>query len=381
MQRPCSSPREAILIRINHFDLDDRWGSIVQRRWPVIRQGLIGIQSALMNKSNPYRPFKPMPEQMALKPAISGNEINGLGETEVRRPRMVYWAPDPATIPYGQMQRWFYQVDPENPHLARAREQRAKLLAEPLLEVEVQRIEFSPEQWTEGLEEFLREGRFEMWGACPIEMSWVYEDQEVPFENIIVIGVAHDYELISTAPKATAGAEVVRQYGRAAAAAKAITNWLRGHGWDAEPLTGPMTSKVALIPPAIACGFGELGKHGSIINPELGASFRLSAVLTDAPFAPTRRRSFGIDEFCMNCRICEDACPPEAISSEKQLVRGEIKWYVDFDRCLPFFNQTHGCAICVAVCPWSRPDVGLNLAEKLARRADRHRRDESGGAE
>jgi len=83
----------------------------------------------------------------------------------------------------------------------------------------------------------------------------------------------------------------------------------------------------------------------------------------------------------MNCRICEDACPPEAISSEKQLVRGEIKWYVDFDRCLPFFNQTHGCAICVAVCPWSRPDVGLNLAEKLARRAGRHRRDESGGAE
>ena len=130
-----------------------------------------------------------------------------------------------------------------------------------------------------------------------------------------------------------------------------------------------MTSKVLMIPPAIACGFGELGKHGSLINAEFGSSFRLSAVLTDAPFAPTPQRTFEIDSFCASCRVCENACPPEAISPFKQLVRGVEKWYVDFDRCLPFFNQTHGCAICIAVCPWSRPGVGINLAAKLARRA------------
>ena len=50
--------------------------------------------------------------------------------------------------------------------------------------------------------------------------------------------------------------------------------------------------------------FGELGKHGSLINPEFGSSFRLSAVLTDAPFAPTQQRSFGVDSFCASCRIC-----------------------------------------------------------------------------
>ena len=132
-----------------------------------------------------------------------------------------------------------------------------------------------------------------------------------------------------------------------------------------------MAGKITLIPPALACGFGELGKHGSLITPEMGASFRLSAVLTDAPFAPTPPREFGIDDFCASCRVCEDACPPEAIFSEKQTVRGMKKWYVDFDKCLPFFNQTHGCAICIAVCPWSRPGVGVNLAAKLARRAER----------
>jgi epoxyqueuosine reductase QueG len=41
-----------------------------------------------------------------------------------------------------------------------------------------------------------------------------------------------------------------------------------------------------LIPAALACGFGELGKHGSIINRDYGSSFRLSAVLTDLPFVP-----------------------------------------------------------------------------------------------
>ncbi|SNS45849.1 hypothetical protein SAMN05216374_1390 [Tardiphaga sp. OK246] len=76
-----------------------------------------------------YRPFSPDPSQGALKPAISGNTINGLGETSARRPSIVYWASDPDTIAHGGMQRWFYQVDPGNPHLARAREERAKQLA------------------------------------------------------------------------------------------------------------------------------------------------------------------------------------------------------------------------------------------------------------
>lgn len=186
-----------------------------------------------------------------------------------------------------------------------------------------------------------------------------------------MLGVQHDYDAISTAPEVTAGLEVMNQYGRAALAAKTVAGWIRSQGWDAEPVTGPSTGALAMIPAAIACGFGELGKHGSIINPALGSSFRLSAVLTDAPFATTPKLDHGIDEFCSNCRVCEDACPPEALFSEKQTVRGDAKWYVDFDKCLPFFNESHGCAICIAVCPWSRPGVGLNLAAKLARRSDR----------
>ena len=35
---------------------------------------------------------------------------------------------------------------------------------------------------------------------------------------------------------------------------------------------------------------------------------------------------------------------------------------------MPYFADTHGCGICIAVCPWSRPGVAPKLAEKMTRR-------------
>ena len=324
-----------------------------------------------MPRENPHRPFHPDPEQLALRPEVSGNAINGLGESTFRRPSMVYWSPDMEAIPHGQMQAYFYQRSSRNPAFTVAREERAAATAFELPPLADTPARMAPEEWTAGLARFVEEGLCEKTGVAEMTPDWVFEAETVRQSRIIMLGVQHDYAEIARAPEAAAGLQVVEQYKRAAVASKHIAGWIRSLGWDAEALTGPLTSAVAMIPPAIACGFGELGKHGSIINPEFGASFRLSAVLTDAPFAPTPPQDHGIDGFCQNCRICEDACPPEALSPDKQTVRGAEKWYVDFDKCLPFFNETHGCAICIAVCPWSRPGVGLNLAAKLAARAER----------
>ena len=241
----------------------------------------------------------------------------------------------------------------------------------PLPDLADRPVARAPQDWTDALGDFVSDGTCEQVGVAQMQADWVYDGHNIPWSRVVMLGVQHDFDRIRTAPDDAAGLEVVHQYGRAAAAAKSVAGWLRRLGWDAEPVTGPMTGALAMIPPALACGFGELGKHGSIINRDLGASFRLSAVLTDAPFAPTPAQTHGIDGFCQNYRICEDACPPEALFAEKQMVRGERKWYVDFEKCLPFFNQHHGCAICIAVCPWSRPGVGVNLAAKLERRAQR----------
>lgn len=311
---------------------------------------------------------------MAQAPKISGNSINGLGEAEPRRPSVVYWAKDTSEIAHGRMQEWFYTVDPGDPRFGEARKERLRMAATPLPDQAACRVEESDETWVAGLQSFVDQGLCEKVGVAEIDPSWVFEHESVGEPRIVMVAVQHDYGEISSAPKPTAGAEVMRQYNRAVFAAREIAGWIRQKGWSATPVEGPMTGAVTLIPPALAAGFGELGKHGSIINPEFGASFRLAGILTDAPLPISSQEEHGIDDFCSACRICEDACPPEAIFPDKKTVRGVEKWYVDFDKCLPFFNQTQGCAICIAVCPWSRPGVGLNLAEKLARREARKER-------
>jgi|TARA_B110000037_G_scaffold19236_1_gene20270 epoxyqueuosine reductase len=307
-------------------------------------------------------------------PTVTGNTINGLGETEQRRPKLVFWAPNPDDIAFGEVQKWFYMCQPDSPEMATERAKRQVVLDAALPDLNPLALEQSPSAWTSSLDQFVDAGDCEMVGATEMKQEWVFEGQETTFKTVIMVGVHHDYEELKHAPEFRAGIEVVRQYGRAAAAAKKITAWLMDQGWDAEAVTGPMAGKLVMIPPALECGFGELGKHGSLINPEFGSSFRLSAVLTNAPFASTKKRDFGIDEFCSKCRICEDACPPIAIEPDKKTVRGDERWYVDFDKCIPYFAENSGCAICIVECPWSRPGVGIDLAQKLARRSARNER-------
>jgi|TARA_B110001450_G_scaffold250035_1_gene268149 epoxyqueuosine reductase len=327
-----------------------------------------------MAKLNPYRPFIPNSEMVVRLPTVTGNTINGLGETEQRRPKLVFWAPNPDDIAFGEVQKWFYMCQPDSPEMATERAKRQVVLDAALPDLNPLALEQSPSAWTSSLDQFVDAGDCEMVGATEMKQEWVFEGQETTFKTVIMVGVHHDYEELKHAPEFRAGIEVVRQYGRAAAAAKKITAWLMDQGWDAEAVTGPMAGKLVMIPPALECGFGELGKHGSLINPEFGSSFRLSAVLTNAPFASTKKRDFGIDEFCSKCRICEDACPPIAIEPDKKTVRGDERWYVDFDKCIPYFAENSGCAICIVECPWSRPGVGIDLAQKLARRSARNER-------
>ena len=323
-----------------------------------------------MPRRSQHRPYTPNPEQMALFPEVSGNAVNGQGETDFRRPRPIYWH-DPDTLAHGALQKWFYTQNPDNDAVRSARKARAVIQALDVPEVAGTRIVRSASERTELLTRHAAILDLDLFGIARMNPDWVFEGHSVDKEFIVMIGVAHDYEEIATAPEDRAGAEVVRQYGRGLKASKDIAAWFRNEGWDAIPHGGPMAGPVVLIPPAIACGFGELGKHGSIINREFGASFRLACVLTDAPLDPTPAESFGADDFCTNCRVCSDACPPDAILPEKTTVRGTEKWYVDFDKCIPYFNENFGCGICIAVCPFSWPGVGTNLVAKLARRKGR----------
>lgn len=309
---------------------------------------------------------------MALWPAISGNTINGVGEALPRRPAPIYWhAPD--ATPHGPLQRWFYaQTADVGPALAEARRERQRALDAPLVPVAAVRDERSAEARTAEVKRVVLDSGADDVGVTVMRQEYVFEGHEVPSQPwMIVIALAQDYGAMKEAPSVRALVEVTRQYARGIRAAKALANWLRGEGHDAVPYGGPMAGSFLLIPAAIESGLGELGKHGSLIHRELGSNFRLACVLTDAPLVADRRGDFGAADFCTSCRLCSDACPPDAIAPVRRLVRGEVRWYVDFDKCLPYFNENLSCAICLAVCPFSRPGDGPRLVAKLAARRER----------
>lgn len=311
----------------------------------------------------------PSDEQMNCWPDISGNTINGVGEEARRRPSPIYWHP-PDTIPHGPLQKWFYErTGSSDELLIEARRDRQRAIDEPLEPVAAEASERNAQDWSADVKHAAAECGADDVGVALMRSEYVFEGYDVlPYRWMVLIAVEQDYEAMKAAPSTRTLVEVTRQYARGTRVAKGVANWLRRRGQDAFPYGGPMAGSFVLIPAAIEAGLGELGKHGSMIYRSLGSNFRLACVLTNAPLLTDTRDDFGAADFCLNCRVCSEACPPNAIGDEKALVRGERRWYVDFDKCLPYFNEADSCAICLAVCPFSRPGVGANLVGKLAAR-------------
>ncbi len=313
--------------------------------------------------------FIPNPEQMALMPDVSGNEINGLGETKVRRSSPIYWQ-SPELTPFGPLMGWFYDQRPDDERMDKVQRDRARTMAIEIPPPSDVRQEKSAAEWTELVKEIGMENGASVIGIAKMQPEWVIETYDVPHPTVIMVGVAMDYDELKTAPDIQAAVEVIKQYDWGHRVTRALAIWIHEMGWDALSYGGSGNVPMLLIPPALECGFGELGKHGSIINREFGSTLRLAAVVTNMPLDTGIVDAFNVDDFCINCKACENACPPEALSPTKQLVRGVNKWYVNFDKCLPFFNENMGCAICLAVCPWSRPGVPQNLIRKMARKKE-----------
>lgn len=322
-----------------------------------------------MPTSRPPRTYTPSDAFLAARPDASGNAINGLGERTPRRASPMFWHP-PDQHPFGAVQ----QIAGASCRVTQdARDAFAAAYDHPPLEpIASDPAPHSPAEWAALAQAFALAHEADLFGATTMKDHYVVEGYHVAEPNVIVLGVSHDYDRLrqvpSTAANGTGVAEVGRQYARGTRAAFALANWIRRQGYAAQAFPGPRASALLLVPAAIDSGLGELGKHGSLINARFGSNLRLAGVTTDMPIEGFRADVFGADDFCTNCRICIDACPPDAINDTKQLVRGVERWYVDFDKCIPYFADNAGCGICIAVCPWSRPGVADNLLVKMARR-------------
>jgi len=321
---------------------------------------------------NPRRPkresYRPKPETLALL-KVSGNPINGLGETTVRRPSPFFWHP-PEYHTWGELQILARQGIRNCPGAAPA------FLAanthpelDPVAEV---KKEAPAGQLAAEATAFALSHEADAVGITPMDPLYVFEGFTIEEPWVIVLAIAHNYDRIKELPSdETNGVgvtDVGEQYARGTRAAFALADWIRSLGYNASAYPGPSASALVLIPPAIASGLGELGKHGSLISRQFGSGVRLAGVTTDMPLIATHPDRFGADEFCATCQVCTRACPPGAITENKQMVRGVERWYVNFDKCIPYFAETAGCGICIAECPWTRPNVRPKLLATMAQR-------------
>jgi epoxyqueuosine reductase len=154
-------------------------------------------------------------------------------------------------------------------------------------------------------------------GITAMDPLDVFEGYRIDEPWVIVLALAHNYDRLKEVPSdetnSIGGIDVADQYARGSRASYALANWIRSQGYCANAYPGPLASALLLIPPAIASGLGELGKHGSMISRHFGSGVRLAGVTTYMPLVPTSPDRFGADEFCSTCQVCTRECPPGAI--------------------------------------------------------------------
>ncbi len=297
----------------------------------------------------------------------SGNDINGLGAAEKTRARHVFHNATGESLSWNALDEFFSQMNVWGvvrhmlANVWQLRRQDGPVAPKQLAAED-------PVEQAAAIKEHAMGLGAGIVGITEISDEALYEGHQVPYKYAISIGMPMRREEMLHVPHERAAVEVMRAYREVSRIAIELGEYIRALGWPARAYGNPNSTEILHIPLAINAGLGELGKHGSLISKEFGSNFRIAAVLTDLPLATDEPVDIGVQDTCATCQRCVLDCPPDAIYLEKQLVRGIEKWYGDFDRCIPYFVKTYGCAICIEVCPWSEPDRGPWLSEKLLRK-------------
>ncbi|MDE3077974.1 MAG: hypothetical protein KGJ86_21325, partial [Chloroflexota bacterium] len=183
-------------------------------------------------------------------------------------------------------------------------------------------------------------------GVAKLRPTHVDLGVDLPYDTIIAIGVHEDYEAVLEGPRSVE-TEAHRAYYMVASIATELAAYVRDLGYPALAHHNGGTN-IQAIPVMYDAGFGELGKHGSLINPIYGASFRPSFVTTTLPLQPDQPYEFGVQDYCLSCRLCMNNCPGDAIPQEFVVTEGLRRWLTDIEKCYPYSRlRAEYCHLCV----------------------------------
>jgi ferredoxin len=215
----------------------------------------------------------------------------------------------------------------------------------------------SPEEAALDLKEAARGFGADIVGICEIEPGDVYRGRSVPHTHAIAVGQRMRWREFQAVPSRESAIECLRVYFTLGETVISLAAYIRSLGYACRIEHPIGDSDLLHIPIGLKAGFGELGRHGSIIHPELGPLFRMGSVATSMALAIDHPIDAGIGRFCDSCRACRKYCPADAIPDARspdagQDHLGHDRYVVDTGRCFPYFARHGYCSICLPVCAY-----------------------------
>lgn len=198
-------------------------------------------------------------------------------------------------------------------------------------------------------------------GICEIEPTDIYQGREVKERFAIVVGQRMLWRKFQTVPSEESAIECLSVYFTLGEIVIQLAEYIRSLGYPCKVEHPIGDSDVLHIPLALKAGFGELGRHGSIIHPKMGPLFRLGSVITDLELEIDHPIDVGIAAFCDKCKACRIYCPANAIPDERSPEAGKDhlgydRYVVDTGKCFPYFAKHNYCSICLPVCVYQHKE-------------------------
>lgn len=192
-------------------------------------------------------------------------------------------------------------------------------------------------------------------GFAHISEDDIFQGYSIPYRNAIVYTVDMDKTVINTAPSYDALIEVLSTYASLGKVASTLTDYLRNRGYGAYP-GFPIGGLVDYVRVAQKANLGAIGYHGMLISPGDGTRQRINVVFTNMEMPqPEPNPHMWILDFCAKCQKCVRSCPPKAIyTTAKANPTTGRKPTVYYKKCLDYYANNQGCAVCVKVCPFSQ---------------------------
>jgi epoxyqueuosine reductase len=170
--------------------------------------------------------------------------------------------------------------------------------------------------------------------------------------NMIVCIVEQDFVSTQTAPSGRAERSAVRAYTELLDRIVPLAEYVADMGYRVA--VQDFLGRALVIPYAVEAGLGQLGLNGQLLTPQAGSRCRIALIGTNAPVELGVPVDYGIEKLCDSCQLCVRRCPVGAIPAARSEHRGVVKAKIKAERCFPTMAQTHGCSVCMKVCPVQR---------------------------